>query len=235
MRSYATISRRILATTTLRLFDLESPHMNESLRVAVINDFELIVRGLETMLQPFRDRVLVVELDVRRNPAQRVDIALFDTYGQAGGGMERVKSLVAAHGIGAVVVFTWSLQPGHVEALIAAGARGVLSKSITGEALAATLLVIHAGDIVVSPVFSQPSQGTWPGIEFGLTRRESEVAALVSTGLANQEIASALFISEHTVKSHLKAIFHKTSSRSRTQVIARLVRAPDFQRMARVG
>ena len=209
--------------------------MDESLRVALINDFELIVRGLETMLHPFRDQVLVVELDVQRNPVQRVDIALFDTYGQAEGGIERVKSLVADRGIGAVVVFCWSLPAGQVEALIASGARGVLSKAISGEALANTLLAIHAGDIVVSTSFSQRLHATWPGAEFGLTRRESEVAALLTKGLANQEIASALFISEHTVKSHLKAIFNKTSARSRTQVIALLARAPDFQRMARVG
>jgi two-component system, NarL family, response regulator LiaR len=216
----------------LKVGGLASRQMAEPLRVAVINDFELVVRGLETMLYRFRDRVRVVELDVRHNPTQRVDIALFDTYGQTGGGVERVKSLAADRGIGAVVVFCWSLPAGQVETLIASGARGVLSKSITGEALANTLLAIHTGEIVVSPTFSRPQQARWPGSEFGLTTRESEVAALLIDGLANQEIASSLFISEHTVKSHLKAIFNKTASRSRTQVIALLTSAPDFRRLA---
>jgi len=70
--------------------------------VALVNDFEVIVRGIEAMLAEFRDEVRVTELDVGENPDQRVDIALFDTYGHGRGGVERVQSLVAEPDIGAV-------------------------------------------------------------------------------------------------------------------------------------
>ncbi len=209
--------------------------MTPVLRVALVNDFELIVRGLDEMLNPFRDRLQIVELDIGANPAHQVDIALFDTYGHARGGVDRVQSLALDPRVGAVVVYAWAFPPGQLDAVLDAGARGVLSKSIPGAELADALLEINAGTVVISPVFSRPRARCWPGHEFGLTPRESEVAAFVAEGLSNQAIADALFISEHTVKSHLKAIFQKTSVGSRTQVIARIAKDPDFRRVRRAG
>ena len=87
--------------------------MKRLLRVAVVNDFELIVRGLATMLDPFHDRVLVVESDVHSNPESWVDIALFDTYGHRHGGVDRVRSLAAEPKVGAVVVYAWAFLRGN--------------------------------------------------------------------------------------------------------------------------
>jgi two-component system, NarL family, response regulator LiaR len=209
--------------------------VTQVLRVALVNDFELIVRGLAEMLGPFRDRVRVVELDVGSNPENRVDIALFDTYGHARGGVDRVRSLATDPRVGAVVVYAWALPPGQLDAVLAAGARGVLSKSTPAEAFADTLAAIDGGEIVVSRVFSRPRERSWPGHDFALTARESEVAAFLAEGLSNHAMADALYISEHTVKSHLKAIFQKTGVASRTQVIARIAEDPDFRRMRRAG
>ena len=58
--------------------------------VALVNDYELVRRGLAEMLRPFRDRIDVVELDVADNPESRVDLALFDPYGRARLGLDRV-------------------------------------------------------------------------------------------------------------------------------------------------
>ena len=209
--------------------------MTQVLRVAVVNDFEVIVRGLAGMLGPLHDRVLVVEVDVETNPEYRVDIALFDTYGRLRGGVDRVQSLATDDRIGAVVVYAWSLPPGQLDAVLAAGAHGVLSKSISAEALVQALTAIDAGEIVVSPAFGHPRGCFWPGHDLGLTVRESEVAAFLVEGLSNHEIGDALFISEHTVKSHLKSIFQKTGAASRTQAVARIAEDPDFRRIRRTG
>ena len=127
------------------------------LRVAVVNDFDLIVRGVAGMLGPFSDRVKVVELDVRSNPEAGVDIALFDTYGHARGGVDRVRSLAAEPRVGAVVVYTWELPPGQTDALLAAGARGVLAKSTPPDVLADTFATIASGEVVISSVFRRPN------------------------------------------------------------------------------
>jgi DNA-binding NarL/FixJ family response regulator len=209
--------------------------VTQVLRVALVNDFELILRGLEAMLGPLRDRVLVVELDVGSNPEYRVDIALFDTYGHARGGVDRVRSLVMDPQIGAVVAYTWSLAPERLDAVIAAGARGVLSKSTPAAELLDALEAIDRGEIVVSPVTRRPRGCSWPGHDFGLTERESEVAAFLAAGISNQEIADALFISVHTVKTHLKGIFQKTGAVSRTQAVARIAEDVEFRRIQRFG
>jgi DNA-binding NarL/FixJ family response regulator len=200
-------------------------------RVAIVNDFELVVRGLETMLVPFRHEIVVLERDVRERPRQRVDVALFDTYGQPGGGLERVRALAADSHIGSVAVYAWQLGRAHVDAVRAAGARGVLDKALTGADLAQALLAIARGEIVVSPTFHRATAESWPGHEFGLTVRESEVASLLLQGLANREIAAAMHISEHTVKTHLKGIFNKTGTRSRGQVVARIAAHAEFRRI----
>ncbi|MDQ1476943.1 MAG: hypothetical protein QOE62_2172, partial [Actinomycetota bacterium] len=70
----------------------------------------------------------------------------------------------------------------------------------------------------------------WPGHDFGLTLRESDVAVFLAEGLANREIAAALWVSENTVKSHLKAIYRKAEVNSRGQAVARLLADPGFKR-----
>jgi len=199
------------------------------IRIALVNDFELVLRGLEGMLRPFSDRLVVTELDTVGNPEQAVDIALFDTYGHPWGGVDRVHSLAADPRVGTVVVYTWQLPPGQLDVVLAAGARGVLAKSIPAEALADALVAIDRGETTVSPVFDRPRGTAWPGHDFGLTLRESEVAALLARGLSNREIAAALFISEHTVKSHLKSVFRKTGVGTRARAVARIKEDSGFR------
>jgi NarL family two-component system response regulator LiaR len=211
------------------------PSVTQVLRVAVVNDFELVVQRLAAMLGPFPNQVLVVELDVGRNPEHPVDIVLFDTYGHAQGGVDRIRSLATDPQVGSVVVYTWALPSGQLDAVLAAGARGVLSKSIPAEELVDTFSTVDGGEIVISRFFRRPSERSWPGNDLALTARESEVAAFLSERLSNQAIADALGISEHTVKSHLKSIFQKTGVSSRTQAIARIAEDPDFRRVRPVG
>jgi NarL family two-component system response regulator LiaR len=198
--------------------------------VALVNDFELVLRGTEAMLGQFPDQLVVAELDVQANPDHRVDVALFDTYGHVRGGVDRVHSLAHDPQVGAVVVSTWRLPPGQLEAVLAAGARGVLAKSLPADVLANALLAIHQGETIVSPVFHRPGERAWPGHDLGLTARESEVAAFLANGCSNREIADALFISEHTVKTHLKAILRKTGVASRAAAAVRIAADSGFRR-----
>ena len=204
-------------------------------RVALVNDYELVLRGLAGILDPFRDRLRVVELDVGTSPQQRVDIALFDTYGHPRNGIDRVHALADDPRVSHVVVYTWAITNEQCDAAVEAGARGVLAKSETAEALVHALLAVADGEVVVSPSFRRPHGYTWPGHDIGLTARESEVAAFLSIGLSNREMADALSISEHTVKSHLKAIFVKTGVASRAQAVARIAGDPRFRRIGNTG
>ena len=82
----------------------------------------------------------VVELDVETDPEELVDVALFDVYGQPGLGIARVKSLVACANVGAVAVYTWSLNEASRRAAVQAGARGLIAKSLSAATTADALM-----------------------------------------------------------------------------------------------
>ena len=163
-----------------------------------------------------------------------IQVALFDTHGHPWGGVDRVHSLAIDARVGAVVVYTWQLPPGQLDVVLAAGARGVLAKSIPAVDLADSLLAIDAGETIVSPALRGTGDPERPGADLGLTSRESEVAALLARGLSNREIAAALFISEHTVKTHLKSIFRKAGVASRARAIARIKVEVGSRRIRRI-
>jgi DNA-binding NarL/FixJ family response regulator len=200
----------------------------ERTRVALVNDYEIVLRGLESMLRPFRDRIEVVELDVEHNPDQFVDVALFDTYGHPRLGLDRIGDLARDAHVGSVAVYTWSFTPERFDAARAAGARGVLAKSMTAPALVDAILQIANAQEFVSTSFGRAVRQPWPGHDLGLTLRESEVALFLAQGMRNRDIATALWVSENTVKTHLKSIFQKTSVTSRAEAIVRISRDSSF-------
>ena len=210
--------------------DVGGRRFERRITVAVVNDYELVVQGVASMLRPSRDRIEVVELDVGENPHQRVDIALFDTYGHGQLGIDRIASLARDPNVGGVAVYTGHSTSEQRDGVLAAGACGLLAKSMHGEALAEALLDIAAGDQIVSEEFGDAEEPHWPGHEFGLTSRESEVAALLAQGMSNKQLAGALWISENTVKTHLKGIFQKTTTTSRAQAVVRIAGDAQFAR-----
>lgn len=205
------------------------------MRLALVNDYELILRGLQTLLEPFTDRVEVVEVDLRREPAQSVDIALFDPYGQTHLGLEPVGALARNPNVGAVVVYTWQLMSGQADKILASGAKAVLAKSISAENLVDELERVARGETVVSRDFRLNTSMAWPGADLRLTERESEVVTFLASGMSNRDIADAMILSENTVKTHLKSIFQKIGVSSRAQAVARIVTDPAFQRISRAS
>ena len=85
-----------------------------------------------------------------------------------------------------------------------------------------------SGQVVETGGFRGGTQGPWPGSEWGLTARESETLALLAMGLSNRRIAEALFLSENTIRTHLKAVFRKLSVTSRTEAVARALTNRSF-------
>jgi two-component system, NarL family, nitrate/nitrite response regulator NarL len=107
-----------------------------------------------------------------------------------------------------------------------AGARGVLSRGIAGDALAAALRAVVRGLLVLdrslAGTFVRPPEP--PGATEPLTPREREVLALLAQGLANKAIAARLGISDHTAKFHVNSILGKLGVDSRVEAIVRAAR-----------
>jgi two-component system, NarL family, response regulator LiaR len=186
------------------------------------------VAGVRAMLAPYRQRIDVVELDVDRDPGHRVDVALFDTYGQPGLGVPRIRSLSQDGNVGAVAVYTWNLTPAGRSAARRAGARGLIAKTVPVGTLVDSLHSLAAGNVVETAGFRGGSQGSWPGSQWDLTARESETLALLSAGMPNRDIAEAMFVSENTVRTHLKSIFRKLSVTNRSHAVARALADPSY-------
>ena len=130
----------------------------------------------------------------------------------------------------AVVLLTDNAEGGWVAQLLAAGARCVLRQDCSGRQLAAAVQAAAAGLTALEPetvqALSRPPLETIelePGEE-ELTPRETEVLRMMTAGLSNREIASALGISEHTVKFHITSIFGKLGTSSRTEAVTEGIR-----------
>ena len=189
------------------------------IRVAVVNDYELVVVGVAAILQRYPDQVTVVELDSGTNPEAEVDLVLYDSFAQGQGAALDVASLVG-HTEAKVVVYSWNTQPELVEQSLAAGASGYVSKSVSGEDLVKQLVLICGGEVIVPPDEDcDGAVGRWPGDEHGLSPREAEVLALICQGLSNDDICNRAFLSINTVKTYVRTLYRKIGVDSRTQAV----------------
>jgi len=204
------------------------------IRVAIVNDYEIVVAGVAAVLAPHRDRVTVVELAAGVPAISDVDVVLYDTYAaQRGAGVPTADLVPAdAH----LVVFSWDEDASLVAASLAAGASGYISKGATAVELVDALERVHAGEEVVPADLTvavgdvvplDPDHGAdqeqvlgrWPGDEHGLSSRESEVLALICRGLSNEEITAQAFIGINTVKTHIRTLYRKIGVSRRTQAV----------------
>jgi DNA-binding NarL/FixJ family response regulator len=148
-------------------------------------------------------------------------VSLFDTYGVADDIEGRVAELVVDAYAGNVVVFSFSDQQWHIDRLLAVGAKGFISKTATSDAIVRGIVAVAAGEIVtVRPAQrgkSADGRVQWPGRDGGLTGRESELLALLPTGMSNRELGERLFVSENTVKTQLRGLFRKLGVKNRVQ------------------
>lgn len=192
------------------------------MRVALVNDYEVVVRGLAAMLRAYQDVVQVVELDLNKPVEDSVDIALYDTFAATQGDRAQVHELAANPRVGRVVVYSWTLDEILIRAAIANGAGGYVCKGIPARQLVTALLQISAGgpkiwvDTRGRPAITA---GDWPGREEGLTARESEVVALITQGLSNAEIADRTHLSINSVKTYIRSGYRRIGVMSRTEAV----------------
>ncbi|MEP6814749.1 MAG: response regulator transcription factor [Marmoricola sp.] len=191
------------------------------LRVAIVNDYEVVVLGLARMLGRYPDRVAVIEIDANEPPTADVDIALYDTFAATGHDELDIGSVLIGSNARLLVVYSWNLAPGLVGSALARGANGYLGKRLAAAELVDALERINAGETVVTEEIAEPAPdpGDWPGREEGLTERESEIVALITQGLSNQEIADRASLSINTVKSYIRSSYRKMAVTSRSQAV----------------
>jgi DNA-binding NarL/FixJ family response regulator len=205
--------------------------------VALVDDYDVVLFGVARMLEPYRDRILIAELDTNEPVEDVVDIALYDSFAQAESDHDEIGVLIDNPRARKVVVYTWNFHPDLIEHARRKGVHGYLSKTMAARELVNALEAIHAGEVIISDS-SRRARGAsgldWPGRGEGLTDRESEILALITQGRSNAEVASLTFLSPNTVKSYIRTIYRKIAVASRTQAVLWGVNhgfAPDHNRI----
>jgi DNA-binding NarL/FixJ family response regulator len=196
--------------------------MDPMITVALVDDYDVVLLGMARMLDGYRDRVRVVEIDANEAVDDDVDIVLYDSFARPESDQDEIAVLVANPRARRVVVYTWNFHPDLINNALRQGAHAYLSKTLTARELVQALEAVHTGEIVVSDPAPRARSAPgleWPGRLQGLTDREAEVLALITQGRSNAEVAALTYLSPNTVKSYIRTIYRKIDVASRTQAV----------------
>ncbi|PZS26264.1 MAG: helix-turn-helix transcriptional regulator [Pseudonocardiales bacterium] len=205
--------------------------------VALVDDYDIVLLGVAHMLDQYRDRLVIAEIDTNEPLKDAVDIALYDSFAQPESDHDEIVTLVKSSRARRVVVYTWNFHPDLIESARRKGAHGYLSKTLPARDLVTALEAVHAGEVIVSepPPRARSAPGLdWPGRGEGLTDREAEILALITQGKSNAQVAALTFLSPNTVKSYIRTIYRKIEVGSRTQAVLWGVKhgfTPDHRRI----
>jgi len=186
--------------------------------VAIVNDYEIIVRGLAAMLDPYADRIRIVELEAGGEPSEDVDVALYDTFAGRRHSLERAEKMVVGQTVRHVVLYTWDAPEAFLDDASRIGVSGVVLKSLTAADLVVAIERVVTGERVGLDVVSRGRERRSPR---DLSMREREVLALVALGKSNREVADELYLSVDTVKTYVRRLYSKMGVRNRTQAALR--------------
>ncbi|MEW2585927.1 response regulator transcription factor [Streptomyces virginiae] len=204
------------------------------IRVLLVDDHQVVRRGLRTFLEVQEDIEVVGEAcdgeeGIARAEELRPDVILMDVKMPGTDGIEALRRLREPANPARVLIVTSFTEQRTVVPALRAGAAGYLYKDIDPDALAAAIRSVHAGHVLLQPevaqaLLSQDDPGSAAGRPGALTDREREVLCLIADGRSNREIARALVLSEKTVKTHVSNILMKLDLSDRTQAALWAVR-----------
>jgi DNA-binding NarL/FixJ family response regulator len=193
-----------------------------TISLALVNDYDVVLAGVAQMLDDYRERVAVIELDANEPVSNPVDIVLYDNFAQAESDEAELDVLTTHPMARRVVIYTWNLHDELVEAALSRGASGYLSKRLTAPDLVKAIEAIHTGETIVSDGAQRSRSAgdlNWPGRREGLTDREAEILALITQGRSNADIAQLTFLSPNTIKTYIRSAYRKIGVTSRTQAV----------------
>ncbi|MDO5739888.1 MAG: response regulator transcription factor [Ornithinimicrobium sp.] len=206
-----------------------------TIRVLLADDQDIIRAGLTTLLNSQPGIEVVGQAADGREAVLlagqlQPDVCLFDIRMPHLDGVEATRLLAGPdveHPLAVVVITTFDTDE-HVRGALRAGARGFLLKDSGPELLAQAIHAAAQGDALIAPRVTGRLLATFadsPSTEqrsrriVSLTDREEEVVVAVARGLTNAEIATELYISLSTVKSHLASLMNKIDVRNRVQIV----------------
>jgi two-component system NarL family response regulator len=195
--------------------------------VLIADDHSVVREGLVSLIGHKADMTVIGEACNGREAVElwkkhRPNVTLLDLRMPELDGVGAIKEIRAEEESARIIVLTTFDGDEDIYRAIQAGAKGYLLKDVPREALMDCIRRVHAGETCV-PVHLAAKLAQRVSGET-LSEREIDVLKLMGEGKSNKEIGSALFISEGTVKSHVKGIFAKMNVISRTEAVATATR-----------
>jgi two-component system NarL family response regulator len=212
----------------------------EPVRVLIVDDHALFRRGLQMVLENEEDIDVVGEASDGHEAVERAelttpDVVLMDVRMPKRSGIEATRAIKDLLPSTKILMLTISDEEADLYEAIKAGASGYLLKEISIEEVAGAVRSVYAGQSLISPsmaskllaeftamVKRRDERNQLPGPN--LTERELQVLKLVAKGQNNREIGAELFISENTVKNHVRNILDKLHLHSRMEAVVYAVR-----------
>ncbi len=212
---------------------------NGRIRVAVVDDHEMFRAGVIATLQPAFNIVgqaADVEGSVAMIADTKPDVVLLDVHvpgGEGGGGAEILLKSQPLSPNSVFLALSVSDSPQDVGSVIRAGARGYVTKTITGDDLISSIRQVHDGYAVFSPKLAGFVLSVFQGAPLAdsgvnepthdeeldrLSSREQDVMRLIARGYTYKEVAAELFISIKTVETHMSAVLRKLQLSNRTEL-----------------
>ncbi|GAA2272032.1 response regulator transcription factor [Streptomyces atrovirens] len=227
--------------------DGEQPGPDSPIRVFLLDDHEVVRRGVHDLLNDEPDITVVgeaatAEQALVRVPALRPQVAVLDVRLPDGDGVSVCRELRSAMPDLACLMLTSFDDEEALLDSIMAGASGYVLKQIRGSDLVTAVRTVASGQSLLDPSATtrlmarlrqeqqpQPEPETLPG----LTEREREILALIGEGLTNRQIGQRLYLAEKTVKNHISRLLAKLGVERRIQAAVIATQAQD--RLKREG
>jgi two-component system, NarL family, response regulator LiaR len=205
--------------------------MDAPIRVMIIDDHEIVRRGLGAMLTAYEDLRLFGEAESCEQALQMLaddqpDVILMDLVMPEVDGAVATRRIKMAYPHIQVIALTSFKEQELVHAALQAGAVGYLLKNIPANELADAIRSAHRGRMTLAPEVSrQLIENSLTNVkQDALTRRELEVLRLMVEGAGNAEIAEKLFVSRSTVKYYVSSILSKLGASSRTEAVSMAIK-----------
>jgi len=210
--------------------------VGESIRVLIVDDHDMVRKGLGVFLKArpgfllvgeARDGVDAVAQCARLAPDERPQVVLMDLKMPRMGGVAATRELLQRYPQMKIVALTSFQEKELVKEALQAGALSYILKDVSADELANVIRNAYAGKSTLAPEATQALvqaalAGPAPGDD--LTRREREVLALMVAGMNNNEIAQRLVVSQATSKAHVSNILSKLGVTNRAEAIALALR-----------
>jgi DNA-binding NarL/FixJ family response regulator len=204
--------------------------MNEMPSVVIVDDHRIFRSGVKAELEGMVEilgEAESVEDAVRAVTGLEPDVVLLDVHMPGGGGVEVISQVARARPQQRFLALSVSDDPQDVIAIVRAGARGYVTKTITGDELADAVRRVRVGDAVFSPRLAGfvldafagdlPAEEVDPELD-QLTAREREVLRYIARGYLYKEIALRLSISVKTVEAHVSSVLRKLQLSNRHEL-----------------